>query len=174
MVGLYADRSDVIRAFLRSRDGRYTVIDPPDSFPNEELADINNRGEIVGFADEDGDNTAGTRGFLRTRRGRYEAIEVPDAASTVAFKVNDRSQVAGVWFARSLPGAAPQVHGFVWDGGEVTTIDDGFHRNRNGRFTMIEAPDEATYTRALDINNQGDIVGDYDAEPPGTDNGDPR
>ena len=54
MVGLYADRADVIRAFLRSRDGRYTVIDPPDSFPNEELADINNRGEIVGFADEDG------------------------------------------------------------------------------------------------------------------------
>ena len=51
---------------------------------------------------------------------------------------------------------------------------DGFHRSRNGRVTMIEAPDEATYTRALDIDNQGDIVGDYDAEPPGTDNGDPR
>ena len=53
---------------------------------------------------------------------------------------------------------------------------DGFHRSRNGRVTMIEARGEATYTRALDISNQGDIVGDYDAEPepPGTDNGDLR
>jgi hypothetical protein len=77
-------------------NGRYTIVDPPDSFPNEELADINNRGEIVGFADEDGDNRAGTRGFLRTRRGRYVAIEVPGAGSTVPFKANDRGQVVGL------------------------------------------------------------------------------
>jgi hypothetical protein len=38
------------------------------------------------------------------------------------------------------------------------------------RFTIIEAPDEATYARALDINDRGDTVGDYDTEPPGSDN----
>jgi hypothetical protein len=45
---------------------------------------------------------------------------------------------------------------------------DGFYRSRRGRFRIIEAPGEATYTRALDINDHGDIVGDYDTEPPST------
>ena len=42
---------------------------------------------------------------------------------------------------------------------------DGFFRSRQGRFTTIQAPGAATYTRALDINDLGDIVGDYDTEP---------
>ncbi|MGH9214164.1 MAG: hypothetical protein ACRD2C_26365 [Acidimicrobiales bacterium] len=238
LLGLYADRSEVIREFVRNRRGRYTTIDPPGSFANEETVDINNRGEMVGFSDADGENTAGTQGFLRTRRGRYETIEVPGATSTAALKLNDRGQVAGIYFDQDTT-----AHGFVWDDGEVTTIDhpraeigtfifgindrrdtvgfyltadgsyhgflrdrrgrftnieapgaelgtavlsindrdemvgatynadgstDAFFRSRRGRFTIIEAPGEATYTRALDINDHGDIVGDYDTEPPGT------
>jgi uncharacterized membrane protein len=190
MVGLYADRSDVIRAFLRSRNGRYTIIDPPDSFPNEELVDINNRGEIVGFGDEDGDNGAGTRGFLRTRGGRYLTIEVPGAGSTVALKVNDRRQVAGIYFDQDPPGPTPPpVHGFVWDDGEVTTVDHpdavygtyvfginnrgdtvgwyydaddrarGFLRDRRGRYTAIDFPGAERGTLVASVNDRGETVG---------------
>ena len=34
-----------------------------------------------------------------------------------------------------------------------------------GRFRMIDGPG-ATYTRALDINNRGQIIGDYGTKPP--------
>jgi hypothetical protein len=190
MVGAYADRSDVIRSFLRSRNGRYTIIDPPDSFPNEELADINNRGEIVGFADEDGDNAAGARGFLRTRRGRYVAIEVPGAGSTVPFKANDRGQVVGLYLDRVPPGATPHPeHGFIWDDGEVTTVDHpdaangtwlfginnrgdtvgwyydrddrahGFLRDRRGRYTTIDVPGAERGTLVTSVNDRGETVG---------------
>jgi hypothetical protein len=183
IVGLFEDRSRVVRNFLRSPGGRYTIIDPPGSFPDEEAVDVNNRGEIVGFVDDNGENSAGTRGFLRTRRGHYVTIEVPGAASTAALKVNDRGQVAGFYVDQ-----ANAVHGFVWDHGEVTTIDHpraeatfpfginnrgdtvgvyyladgsfhGFLRTPRGSFTTIDAPGAELGTQVASINDHGEMVG---------------
>jgi uncharacterized membrane protein len=190
IIGAYADRSEVIHEFLRSRRGRYTTIDPPGSFIAEEAVDINNRGQIAGFVDADNDTTTGTQGFLRSRRGRYQTIEVPSAVSTAALKVNDRGQVAGIWFDRAPAGGAPPpVHGFVWDDGEITTIDhpdaangtfvfrindrgdtvgfyddadgnfQGFLRDRRGRFTDVDAPGAELGTQPASINDRGEIAG---------------
>jgi hypothetical protein len=190
IVGVYEDESRVLRNFLRTRTGRYQIIDPPGSFANEEPVDINNRGHIVGFVDEDGDNGAGTRSFLRTRRGHYLTIEVPGAGSTLALKVNDRRQVAGFYYDEEPPGATPPpVHGFVWDNGEVTTIDHpdavngtyvyginnrgdtvgsyydaddrahGFLRDRRGRYTAIDVPGAERGTLVLSVNDRGETVG---------------
>jgi hypothetical protein len=60
IVGLFEDRSRVMRNFLGSPRGRYTIIDPPGSFPDEEAVDINNRGEIVGDYDTEPRNTGST------------------------------------------------------------------------------------------------------------------
>jgi hypothetical protein len=137
----------VVHNFLRTRTGRYRIVDPPGSSPDEEVVDINNRGELVGFVDDNGENTVGTRGFLRTRGGRYVTIAVPGAASTLALKANDRSQVAGSYIDRAPTGTTPPVHGFVWHDGEVTTIDH---------------PDAANGTFVFGINDRGDTVGFYD------------
>jgi uncharacterized membrane protein len=190
IVGVYEDRARVIRNFLRSPRGRHTIIDPPGSFPDEEAVDVNNRGEIVGFVDDNNENSAGTSGFLRTRGGRYETIDVPGAASTVALRINDRGQVAGFTVDHAPGGSAPPpVHGFVWDDGEVTTIDHpdaangtfvfginnrgdtvgyydladgtirGFLRDRRGRFTDIDAPGAESGTLVASINDRGEMVG---------------
>jgi hypothetical protein len=145
--------------------------------------DVNNRGEIVGFVDDNGENSAGTRGFLRTSQGRYITIEVPGAASTAALKVNDHRQVAGFYVDW-----ANAIHGFVWDDRKVTTIDfpraeatfpfginnrgdtvgvyyladgssHGFLRDRRGRFTSIDAPGAELGTMVASINDRGEMVG---------------
>jgi hypothetical protein len=183
LVGLFEDRSRVIRNFLRSPRDRYTIIDPPGSFPDEEAVDINNRGEIVGFVDDNGENSAGTRGFLRTPQDRYVTIEVPGAVSTAALKVNDHTQVTGFYVDQ-----ANAIHGFVWDHRQVTTIDHpraeatfpfginnrgdtvgvyyladgsfhGFLRDRRGRFTTIDAPGAELGTMVASINDRGEMAG---------------
>jgi uncharacterized membrane protein len=189
IVGAYADRSDVIHNFVRNRRGRDTTIDLPGSF-NEEAVDINNRGQIVGFVDADNENSTGTQGFLRSRRGRYTTIQIPGAVSTAALKVNDRGQVAGIYFDPDPAGPTPSpVHGFVWDDGEITTIDHpdaangtflfgindrgdtvgfyddaagvfhGFLRDRRGRFTPVDAPGAVLGTQPISINDRREIVG---------------
>jgi hypothetical protein len=190
IVGIYEDESRVIRNFLGTRRGNYQAIDPPGSFADEEAVDINNRGDIVGFVDDAGTNDQGARGFLRTRHGRYRTIQVPGAASTVALRINDRRQIAGFYADPVPPGTpVPPVHGFVWDDGDVTTIDHpdaangtflfgindrgatvgfyddahgnlhGFLRDRRGRFTPIDAPGAELGTQPASINDRGEIVG---------------
>jgi hypothetical protein len=64
------DQDRVVRHFARDR-GPYTQIEDPADGPDgtafDEHVDINNRGEIVGFYNDEQGVT--TRGFLRTGRG---------------------------------------------------------------------------------------------------------
>jgi hypothetical protein len=77
-LGVYEGRDRVVRQFVRDRKGRFTRIEEPRSLPSgqsDELVDINNRGEIVGFYNDV--QGATTTGFLRTRTGRFADIAVP-------------------------------------------------------------------------------------------------
>jgi uncharacterized membrane protein len=146
IVGAYEDRDRVVRHFVRDRRGRYSIIEDPPGTSGDglsyEAVDISNRGEIVGFYnDEEG---ATTTGFLRTRRGRFEDINVPGSQLTGPLKINDRRQVVGIYVD-----AGGGLHGFLWDDGDFTTID---------------VPSSAS-TAVLGINGRGQMVGSYiDAE----------
>jgi hypothetical protein len=142
ILGAYESRDRVVRHFVRDREGLFAIIDDPPGTRGDglsyEAVDINNRGEIVGFYnDEQG---ATTTGFLRTGRGRFANVDVPGALVTGPFRINDRRQVAGIYV--DADGA---VHGFLWDDGDVETID---------------VPG-ATATVVLGINNRGQMVGSY-------------
>jgi uncharacterized membrane protein len=128
---------------VRDRKGRFTILDDPPGTPRSdrlsyEMTDINNRGEITGFYNDEQGNT--TTGFLRTRKGRFVDINVPGSELTAPFKVNDRRQVVGSYFD-----AAGASHGFLWEDGDFQTIDVS----------------GAAATGAIGINNRGQIVGFY-------------
>ncbi len=89
--------------------------------------------------------------MVTDRRGRYRSVDVPGAQITLAYALNDRSQVVGQYVdAGAVPdhqGRLPagSVHGFLWHRGEITIID------------VPGAP----LTQPLGINDHGDIVGAY-------------
>jgi uncharacterized membrane protein len=146
VVGVYEGRDRVFRHFVRDRQGRFRIIaDPPGARGDRlsyEMTDINNRGQITGFYNDERGNT--TSGFLRTREGRFIDIRVPGSQFTAPLKVNDRRQVVGSYFD-----AAGASHGFLWEDGDYKTLD---------------VPGAAA-TGAIGINNRGQIVGPYmDAE----------
>jgi probable HAF family extracellular repeat protein len=150
IVGAYEDGDRVIRHFVRDRKGRFTEIeDPPGGSDFDEYVDINNRGEIVGFYNDA--TGATTTGFLRSKNGQFTSINVPGSQATGPLKINDRRQVVGLYLdadATPNPDGTPPpgaFHGFVWDDGDLTTID---------------LPG-ATATFVLGINNRGQMVGSY-------------
>jgi hypothetical protein len=110
----------------------------------------NNRGQTVGaYGELDPDGAPRSRGFLM--RGRdFTRIDVPGALVTLPLGINDRGQVVGSWVGRDATvnpatGELNPGHGFVWDRGRVRTFD---------------VPG-ATNTAAYEINNRGQIVGNY-------------
>ena len=139
ILGAYEGRDRVIRHFVRDRKGRFDRLeDPPGGSGIDEYVDLNNRGEMVGFYNDDQGVT--TTGFLRTKRGRFIDVVVPGSVVTGPLKINDRRQVVGIYVDE-----AGSVHGFLWDDGEFSTID---------------VP-RATGTAVLGINNRGQMVGSY-------------
>ena len=114
----------------------------------------NNRGQLVGiYADLSG-GTPRLRGFLMAKSGGVTRIDVPGATDTLPLGINDRGMVVGGWLGPDatvdpVTGETGPVHGFVWE---------------RGRYTTFDLPG-ATVTAPYEINNRGQIVGNYvDAE----------
>lgn len=139
-----------IHGFIRQRSGRITSFDVP-FFRLHDIADINDRGQIVGYYD----NPTGGGAFLRQPTGAITRIEVPGALVTNAHAINHRGQVVGAYLE---PGAVPNpdgaappgtVHGYLWD---------------QGRMTRLDVPG-SIWTQPFGINDRGQISGGYyDAE----------
>jgi uncharacterized membrane protein len=167
-VGGLNDRGDVVGigypapdgndggfAFLRDRRGRYTTFVAPGTGPESRTvgADVNNRGQIVGWSD-DGQRSFG---YLRDRDHTFERIEHPDASETAPdglggeisgtnlSGINDRGDIVGNFAANGT------VNGFV--------------RDRRGAYTTIRPPDAAA-TLLTGINERGEIVGNYSTAGP--------
>jgi probable HAF family extracellular repeat protein len=82
--------------------GRYTTLAAPGAVTTVP-GDVNNRGQVVGFASTDG-TTA--RGFLLARgvNGPLTPVSFPGAPSTLAFGLNDVGTITGTY---NNPDAAP-------------------------------------------------------------------
>jgi hypothetical protein len=195
MLGAYERPDGVVPHFVLDRKGRFVELEAPPGRGGPgltyETLDINNRGEIVGYYNDDQGFT--TTGFLRTRTGRYVDIEVPGAQLTGPVKLNDRGQVVGLYVDDA------GVHGFLWEDGDHTTIDvrgaaatipfginnrrqivgnyvddkgiyHAFLRDRRGAVTKLPDapgvdPAEGDATLPTSINDRGQIVGEmYDAQ----------
>jgi probable HAF family extracellular repeat protein len=141
VVGLYEDEAGKIRGFLW--DGRdYETIDVAGATLTWPTG-INNRGQVVGFYVDAADVA---HGFVRDRGGRVTAL--PDApggdprrGGTVPASINDHGQIVG-----GVNDARGSSRAFLYE---------------RGRYTLFDGAGDATYTRALDLNDKGEIVGDY-------------
>jgi probable HAF family extracellular repeat protein len=145
VVGLYVDGAGAVHGFLLD-DGEFATIDVPGAAATGVLG-INDRGQMVGFYV---DARGAYHGFVRQRDGDIATLpEAPGAEPTMggtqAASINDRGQIVGL--AYDARGASRAF------------------RFERGRFTLFDGTRDATYTRALDINNHGQIVGDYGTRP---------
>lgn len=146
VVGIYIDKQGSLHGFLWD-DGKYKTIDVRGAASTAVLG-INNRGQMVGsYIDDQG----AYHGFVRSRRGRV--ITLPDVPSadpmmggTQPAAINDSGQIAGL--ALDAQGGS---RGFLMEDGDLTLID---------------ASPDAVFTRPLDIDKRGRIVGDYGTPPP--------
>ena len=131
----------VLHGFLWD-DGDFKSIDVPGASATAVLG-INNRGQMVGsYIDADG----AYHGFLRNRRGAVTTLpEAPGAdpamGGTQPTSINDHGQIVGLAYD-----ARGGSRGFLLERGVLTPID---------------GTRDAVFTRPLDINNRGRIVGDY-------------
>ena len=171
--------------FLLGEIFRLTDIQCPDSVVlSAQPQSINKHGEIAGFCRVGGRQ----HGFFRSKKGQYTLLDFPGASLTEAIGINDDGQVVGYY--RDSSG---KFHGFFWDAGLFRTIDVpfpeatgtvangmnnvgqivGFYDDNMGRghgflydrgnFTSFDFPG-SRLTSLTDINDDGQIVGDYLAD----------
>jgi len=147
IVGGYADNSGS-HSFLYS-GGKYTTLDDPLATPGSTNANgINDKGQIVGgYGDSYGEH-----GFFYSG-GKYTPLNDPLSifdpncggincpGFTFAYDINDKGQIVGQYTDSNR-----LRHGFLYSGGNYTTIDDPLATN-------------GTFARG--INNKGQIVGQY-------------
>jgi probable HAF family extracellular repeat protein len=140
IVGFYTNATGQ-HGFLLS-GGTYTTLDDPLATLGTVATGINASGQIVGWYS----NASGTHGFLYFD-GLYAPIDDPLAAhvataGTFASGINASGQIVG-----SYVDATGGNHGFLYNpnGGTYTTLDDPLGTN----------------TQAFDINDAGEIVGQY-------------
>jgi probable HAF family extracellular repeat protein len=104
---------------------------------------VNNAGDAVG---EYIGSDYTQHGFLFSG-GEFTTIDVPDAPYwTIAYGINDSGEIVGAYSAQPVCNCVDDVsvYGFVYSGGQFSTIDIGLFE-----------------TRPVAINNNGAIVGYY-------------
>jgi probable HAF family extracellular repeat protein len=105
--------------------------------------EINNHGEITGWAYVSVDGDILIKGFFRNKHGKCTIIDFPEANLIEPTGLNDAGQVVGDYRDANTG----IFHGFLWEAGQFSTIDVPFP--------------EAISTAASGINNVGQIVGSY-------------
>ena len=137
-----------IHGFVRDPRGAIITFEVPFSRLHD-VADINDRGQIVGYYDNP-DGTPG-HGFLRDAGGRFTNIAFPGASVTNVHGINNRGQVVGAYLEGGVTpnpdGTVPRgkVHGYLWSA---------------GRFTSFDVPG-SIWTQPFGINDRGQISGGY-------------
>ena len=149
IVGRYTSAADGnTHGFMRSKHGALTTIDFPGAVFTV-AAGINGGGDIVGMYRLPTDGSRVRHAFLLTD-GEFTTIDPPGAAFTNALGINSAGQIVGRFCTTVAILCMPDtgnVHGFLFSGGEFTTID---------------VPG-AVRTNAWKIDPAGNVVGGYTA-----------
>ena len=165
--------------------GAYTLFDYPGlQFSDTFVNGINDRGDIVGSYDGfDADFNFVFGGYVLSH-GVFTQFSVPGASFAIPLSINARGDVTGYYGDADF-----NLHGFVLRGGVVTTLDvpgadltipsginakgqivgsyvagDTWYGFRwdQGVFTTLQLPWPTVFTRAMDINDRGEVAGFYD------------
>jgi probable HAF family extracellular repeat protein/autotransporter passenger strand-loop-strand repeat protein len=153
VVGWFNDRTGD-HAFLYS-GGSFTTL--PDLGYNTFAEGINKSGQIVGYYQVEVSVNFQNHGFLYSG-GTYITLDDPLASNsnpkttangTIPLRINAEGQVVGYYYDSS-----GNVHGFLYQNGQYTTLDD---------------PTPGTIaTYALGINDKGEIVGTFTTDAGGS------
>ena len=104
--------------------------------------DINNRDEVVGQANLPGDQVQ--HAFLWTKKtGMQDLGTLPGDPNSSTESINNKGQIAGVSYVAPGNGRA-----FLWEDGVMTNLN------------TLACPGSIYLANALDINDEGQIVGD--------------
>jgi probable HAF family extracellular repeat protein len=145
IVGTYQDSGSRFHGYIY-RNGTYTTLDDPLGTVETVAQGVNNADQVVGIFLA---STGPFHGFLFDPTwGLYAQIDDPLAGTssangqgTYAQDVNNAHQIVGYYVDSSN-----RYHGFLY---------------ANGSYVTLDVP-SATATRALGINDAGQIVGSYD------------
>jgi uncharacterized membrane protein len=141
VVGQFIDAKGIAHGFIYEEES-FCQLDYPDS-TGTNLLGINNLGQVVGMFT----TPTGTFGLFYDRGTFSPPLSYPGAGNlTIANGLNDRGEIVGVF-----QDATPGEHSFLY---------------KAGRFQAVGYPG-AKETGASDINNSGQIVGDF-PDPKGT------
>ena len=119
------------RAVLWTKDGKIIDLGAVPGGSESLAAAVNNRGEVVGFSDNDildPFSMAGlatqTRAFL-WQNGEIQDLGTLGGSDAIAFFVNEKGQIAGQSYTNSTPSQAfgfPTQHPFFWENGKMVDI----------------------------------------------------
>jgi hypothetical protein len=167
IVGYYTDSNSSFHAFLRSRDGKFTTWIGPDACTGNGsegcygsgASNINAFGIIAGgFADNSGNFVQ--HSFVRNAEGKLETFDVPGAGT-------------GSYQGTGCPGCdlgLNQLGAIAGIYSDANSVNHGFLRSRDGKFTTFDAPGAGTAILQgtgcfadcpVGLNHWGAITGSY-------------
>jgi YD repeat-containing protein len=151
IIGIYANADGRLHGFRLDKRGRFTTLENPYGDLEDDLTGGNDRGVTVGSLLRYDPTDGEAHGYLRDKRGNLTTIDVPGALTTLAWRINNRGQVVGIYSDVDRQVPLRFLRAYIYEA---------------GRFTRIDAPDVST-TTLNDINDRGQSVGQaFDAADP--------
>jgi uncharacterized membrane protein len=154
VIGYYANADGRLRGFRMDKRGKFTTLDNPNGNLEDDLTGGNDRGVTVGTFLRYDPTNGEAHGYLRNARGKLTTFDVPGALTTLAWRVNNRGQVVGIYSDVDRQVPLRFLRAYIYE---------------DGRFTKIDAPGVSN-TALNDINDRGQATGQaFDsADPAGT------
>lgn len=185
IVGFWTNSANQVHGFLRNAGGTITKFDVTGATTTQPWT-INTSGQIAGVFT---DSTGALHGFIRASGGTYTTYNFPAGTVYGSAHINDAGQVAGYYADRNFTSKgylrdtnrtfttlslSGQVSvGNINQGGSIVGVfggkyhgrKDGYLRRPDGTAVTIEFPGASlivSSTKAVDINQTGVIMGNYE------------
>lgn len=139
--GFYIDSGGVTHGFLRKSNGTFSTVDFPGTQFNQ-LLGLNFHAQAVGYFADSPDFTVDHAYIYDENGGVFLPIVNPLSVNSQATGINDQQVVCGFYVD-----SGGVTHGFVLNAGTLTTLD---------------FPGSTSFTQALGLNNEGQVVGVYE------------